>query len=67
MLSTHKGEREYNTPQGTIDCHYFAAGNGFWCIITQVIDGEDATDNVLYEGEGETHEKAKQNAINNYT
>jgi HJR/Mrr/RecB family endonuclease len=55
-------KREHNTEQGTIDCHYFTKGKGFWCVITQVVD-DYATDNVLYEGEGDTHEEAKQNAL----
>jgi len=44
-------ERENNTEHGTIDCHYFAADGGFWCIITQVVD-DFPTDNVIFEGEG---------------
>jgi hypothetical protein len=59
-------EREYNTEHGTIDCHYFAKDDIFWCIITQVVD-DFPTDNVIFEGEGETHEKAKQNAIDKYS
>jgi hypothetical protein len=55
-------DREYNTEQGTIDCHYFAIAGEFWCVITQVVD-DCETDNVLFEGEGKTHEEAKQNAL----
>ena len=55
-------KRENNTEQGTIDCHYFADGVGIICMITQVVD-EDATDNLLFEGRGKTHEDAKQDAL----
>jgi hypothetical protein len=60
-------EREYNTEHGTIDCHYFAKDDEIWCIITQVIDGEFESDNVIFEGEGKTKEEAKQNAIDKYS
>jgi hypothetical protein len=60
-------ERENNTDHGTIDCHYFAVKDGFWCIITQVIDREFESDNVIFEGEGKTHELAKQNAFDRYS
>jgi hypothetical protein len=59
-------EREYNTEHGTIDCHYFAKDDIFWCVITQVVDDFE-TDNVIFEGEGKTHELAKQNAIDKYS
>jgi hypothetical protein len=59
-------EREYNTEHGTIDCHYFAKDEIFWCIITQVVDDFE-TDNVIFEGEGKTHELAKQNAFERYS
>ena len=55
-------EREQNTEQGTIDCHYFADGIGIVCMITQVVD-DDETDNLLFMGNGKTHEEAKKNAI----
>ena len=55
-------EREYNTEEGTIDCHYFADGESILCMITQVVD-DFATDNLLFAGVGETHEISKQNAF----
>jgi hypothetical protein len=56
-------EREHNTKHGSIDCHYFANGNSILCLITQVIDGEFESDNLLFAGKGETHEIARQNAF----
>jgi hypothetical protein len=56
-------KREHNTDEGTIDCHYFANGEGILCLITQVIDGEFESDNLLFAGRGETHEIARQNAF----
>jgi len=56
-------EREHNTEHGTIDCHYFANGEDILCLITQVIDGEFESDNLLFAGRGETYETAKLNAF----
>jgi hypothetical protein len=56
-------EREHNTDEGTIDCHYFANEKGILCLITQVIDGEFESDNLLFAGRGETHETARLNAF----
>jgi hypothetical protein len=56
-------KREINDKEGTIDCHYFSDGNGILCMITQVIDGEFASDNLLFAGHGKTHKEARQNAL----
>ena len=56
-------EREHNTEHGTIDCHYFANGESILCLITQVIDREFESDNLLFAGRGKTYETAKQNAF----
>jgi hypothetical protein len=56
-------EREENDKEGTIDCHYFADETGIICMITQVIDKEFASDNLLFQGRGKTHKEARQKAL----
>jgi len=56
-------EREENDKEGIIDCHYFADGSGIICMVTQVIDREFPSDNLLCRGYGNTYKEARQSAL----